>query len=73
MKSSDAGGNYYGSTTRVETSEERDISRQTFSISEPSYNEVLENGSRNGPSKYHLGSVTNRPPVDVTKPRFPQN
>jgi hypothetical protein len=50
MKSSDA-GNFYGSTTRVETSEDRDgskIPRQTFSISEPSYNEVRENGTVNG-------------------------
>jgi len=51
MRSSDA-GNYYGSTTRVESADDRDdakIPRQTFSISEPNYNEVRENGARNGP------------------------
>jgi hypothetical protein len=48
-------GNFYGSTIRAETVDERDrdrdgptIPKQTFSISEPTYNEVRENGTRIG-------------------------
>ena len=59
MKSSDA-GNFYGSTTRVESSDDRDeakIPRQTFSITEPSYNELRENGARNGQGLFCCGGL----------------
>ena len=60
MKSSDA-GNFYGSTTRVESSDDRDeakIPRQTFSITEPSYNELRENGARNGQGLFLFGRIS---------------
>ncbi len=51
MKPNDSGSNY-GSTVRAESEGRTEIPKQTFSISEPTYNEVHLNGSRHVSGKH---------------------
>ena len=68
-------GNFYGSTIRTETETDvgsgSSIPKQTFAIVEPSFNELRENGSRNGSGmkcffKYNLVYPKNNKKSGIT-------